>query len=158
MTASSYTSVISFVRNVGIYSKRGTVAHFRIPVLEYRWNKISSSPTHNPAEAGYDEGKCPLTLFQVNFPDSYSRINLHFRVLKYVSQRYIIISEYKRLPLIIFRLLLFILARDYKCPDAAVSYSAIGTYLYDRTLQRPPCEQQILYGGTQFAAHPAVGR
>lgn len=82
---------------------RGTVAHFRIPVLEYRWNKISSSPTHDPAEAGYDEGKCPLTLFQVNFPDSYSRINLHFRVLKYVSQKYIIIFEYKRLPLIIFQ-------------------------------------------------------
>ena len=49
---------------------------------------------------GYDEGKCPLTPFQVNFPDSYSRINLHFRVLKYVLLKYIIILEYARLPLI----------------------------------------------------------
>lgn len=52
---------------------------------------------------GNDEGKCPLTLFQVNFPDSYSRINLHFRVLKYVLLKYITFFEYTRLPLICFQ-------------------------------------------------------
>lgn len=34
----------------GYIPKRGTVAHFRIPVLDDRWNKISSSPTRNPTE------------------------------------------------------------------------------------------------------------
>ena len=62
-------------------------------VANYKKKYGEDRVTSDPAEAGYDEGKCPLTLFQVNFPDSYSRINLHFRVLKYVLLKFTIIFE-----------------------------------------------------------------
>jgi len=50
------------------------------PILEYglwKASGIKQATVPRPYRNGYDVRRCPLILFQLNFPDSYSRINLH---------------------------------------------------------------------------------